>query len=1370
MVQWVICASCGYWTKNGTLNLSTFHLEIDALGSYTGGNAPLLEILVGGIVVSSSSVTTSLDTYSYTLDYTGNFPSSVSFRFNSGSGDPGDTIALNAVRVNGQTLDVSNLSTLLLNRGGSSSVSGVNHLYGRTEPTAGDLGTATIIGTDGADNLNGNNNVNGDVIDAGNGDDRVRGLGSDDAIIGGNGNDRIFGEGGNDIIIGGAGNDRLFGNDGDDIIYGGINDDRLVGGNGNDLLNGGSGNDGLLGDDGDDILIGESGADFLIGGAGNDIIYGDAGADNISGGDDNDIIFGGSEDDQIDGGNGDDAIDGGTGNDLISGADGNDTIDGEDGNDRIYGGDGDDIINGMGDNDSLYGEDGNDTISGGDGDDVIFVGGVPTTTYLTFTAGDFVAYDAGQDGAGTVTVTGSNQVEFDGNLWKRLAISYTITANTVLEFDFMSTVQPEIASIGFDNDTNFGNDSDRFKLYGTQTSGLNYAAPQATYLYGGSGTWETYSINVGTYFTGTFNYMTFIGDDDAGPLGNASYRNIRLTEKGVTTDTSGNTAYGDAGNDEIYGASMNDNLYGGTGNDIIYGGAGDDVIEGNDNDDTITGGTGADTIDGGNNNDTIILLNGDFAAGESITGGAGTDILLLQNATTVDFTTGTLATLETLTGSTGNDVVTMSASQWVNFTTIDMSGGTDTLNVLAAGDISASGTPAISGVETGNLVGTAGNDSITLTGAQLNAIITGLGTIMMGGGITDIINLTSTSVDLNTLGATDGSITGVEYVSASTAGAGVTIDLSGQSEDFNITGSSSADTIDAGSGDDTIDGGNGGDVITGGVGSDVINGGGNNDTIYALDNTVNTNAVGATFSGGGSSTVTDYSEVFASNTAGYNYNELQQSNQTNTGNWTGSDGGAANGSLTVDIHHSNGSANTGLAYFYDTITFTQTMTNVQLSFAYRHEHANQNDNGEDSYIFYDLNGGSIDYYIDGAFGSGGAYNSGWQTQTHSLGSVTAGDSFTLYLGLYHTGASGNNEDATAWFDDITITGDVVSGGGSLTAGYSTVDADAGSANVINGGAGSDTIYGSSGNDTLNGDSGTDTIYSGTVDNQTALINSLTSGSIFYSEVTGNFYQFVDTGSNLTYSAANTAAGAATLNGVNGHLATVTSAAEDTFIQDIWDGSTNSWLGMSDSAAEGVWRWNQGFENGIQFSNSGGTSVNSWYENWVAGQPNDADGSQDYGYLINDGGNIGWADAYNNPWAVNPSFVDIQGYIIEWDGQDIFAGLNSNTLNGGSGNDDLYGSDGIDIFVFDNTSSVDTVYNFNTLGRDKLDISSIISYDPLSDDITDFVQLTEGGGNTTVSIDANGAAGGSSFTNIAVLDGVTGLDIHELIAGDNLIVS
>ena len=362
--------------------MGSFNLEIDVTGSFSGGNAPLLEILIGGVVVSSTSVSMSPTSYNFTLDYTGNYPSSLSLRFSGSSGDPGDTITINSISVNGQNVDTSNLSTLLLAQGGSSSVdtAATDHLYGRVEPTSGDLGTPTITGTAGGDTLNGGNAANGDVIDSGAGADRVRGLGSDDAINGGDGNDRLFGEGGNDIILGGAGADRLFGGDGDDLLHGQDDNDRLIGGDGNDVLNGGAGDDGLLGGADDDTIYGEGGADWLLGGTGRDTLYGDDGNDNISGGDGGDDIHGGNNDDKISGGAGDDTIFGDAGIDLIAAGDDNDVVDGgadndtiygEAGNDTLSGGTGDDILDGGSGTDTLHGGDDADTLSGGDDTDVL---------------------------------------------------------------------------------------------------------------------------------------------------------------------------------------------------------------------------------------------------------------------------------------------------------------------------------------------------------------------------------------------------------------------------------------------------------------------------------------------------------------------------------------------------------------------------------------------------------------------------------------------------------------------------------------------------------------------------------------------------------------------------------------------------------------------------------------------------------------------------------------------------------------------------------------------------------------------------------------------------------------------------------------
>ncbi len=50
-------------------------------------------------------------------------------------------------------------------------------------------------------------------------------------------------------------------------------------------------------------------------------------------------------------------------------------------------------------------------------------------------------------------------------------------------------------------------------------------------------------------------------------------------------------------------------------------------------------------------------------------------------------------------------------------------------------------------------------------------------------------------------------------------------------------------------------------------------------------------------------------------------------------------------------------------------------------------------------------------------------------------------------------------------------------------------------------------------------------------------------------------------------------------------------------------------------------------------------------------------------------------------------------------------------------------------------------------------------------INEFVQFAVSGGNTTVSVDANGAAGGASFTPLATLQGVTDLLLSDLLVSN-----
>jgi Ca2+-binding RTX toxin-like protein len=98
------------------------------------------------------------------------------------------------------------------------------------------------------------------VVDAGAGDDSIKGGGGPDLIFGGNGNDTINGAGGDDDVDAGAGNDSVIGGLGRDLVLGQAGDDTVQGGDGNDFLIGGLGADQLFGQNGDDILVAGSAA------------------------------------------------------------------------------------------------------------------------------------------------------------------------------------------------------------------------------------------------------------------------------------------------------------------------------------------------------------------------------------------------------------------------------------------------------------------------------------------------------------------------------------------------------------------------------------------------------------------------------------------------------------------------------------------------------------------------------------------------------------------------------------------------------------------------------------------------------------------------------------------------------------------------------------------------------------------------------------------------------------------------------------------------------------------------------------------------------------------------------------------------------
>lgn len=125
------------------------------------------------------------------------------------------------------------------------------------------------------------------------------------------------------------------------------------------------------------------------------------------------------------------------------------------------------------------------------------------------------------------------------------------------------------------------------------------------------------------------------------------------------------------------------------------------------------------------------------------------------------------------------------------------------------------------------------------------------------------------------------------------------------------------------------------------------------------------------------------------------------------------------------------------------------------------------------------------------------------------------------------------------------------------------------------------------------------------------------------------------------------------------------------------------------------------------------------------------------------------------------------------GVDKLSGGNGNDrLTGGEGGDNLWGGAGSDRFVFDaaSLSARDIVKDFSTVQGDKLELSNILTgYDPLTSAIADFVKVTESSGKSYLSVDANGATGGSFFIQIAQIDGATGMTNVELLLNDHVLI-
>ncbi len=156
---------------------------------------------------------------------------------------------------------------------------------------------------------------------------------------------------------------------------------------------------------------------------------------------------------------------------------------------------------------------------------------------ITFDADTLTSYGGrNQDRHVSIEVLdGGSTLHMKGNGWKDIDLPYEVTPNTVIEFDFRSDAQGEIHGIGFDNDDGI-NSNRTFRIYGTQ----NWGRGDYDDYEDADGEWKHYRIPVGEHYTGEFDRLFFVNDQDAGnPTAESFFSNVRVYEADGSVAASG---------------------------------------------------------------------------------------------------------------------------------------------------------------------------------------------------------------------------------------------------------------------------------------------------------------------------------------------------------------------------------------------------------------------------------------------------------------------------------------------------------------------------------------------------------------------------------------------------------------------------------------------------------------------------------------------------------------------------------------------------------------------------------------------------------------------------------------------------------------
>ena len=132
------------------------------------------------------------------------------------------------------------------------------------------------------------------------------------------------------------------------------------------------------------------------------------------------------------------------------------------------------------------------------------------------------------DGNGEASIENNGRtLRLEGDAWRRITFPYTVTKNTVIEFDYVSNQQGRIQGIGLAK-TNYPNSRFLYELYGTKSWGFNTHYNYKDYAPG----LKHYVIPIGKKFRGEYPYLIFANDDDDKLRAVSSFHNVKIYEKG----------------------------------------------------------------------------------------------------------------------------------------------------------------------------------------------------------------------------------------------------------------------------------------------------------------------------------------------------------------------------------------------------------------------------------------------------------------------------------------------------------------------------------------------------------------------------------------------------------------------------------------------------------------------------------------------------------------------------------------------------------------------------------------------------------------------------------------------------------------------